>query len=113
MNDRQQFSVELLCTSAASGRRFGFTPRPTRKRPNADTRAVESVRIAAPVGATWAAITHHENMGEWIDHGSVSRTVDGAPERNGRGSDRLLKLPNAASQNTCWPANRRPHTDTA
>ena len=27
---------------------------------------------------------------------SVSRTVDGAPERNGRGSERLLKLPGAS-----------------
>ena len=50
VNDPQQFSVELLWTSPASDRRFGFTPRPTRKRPNADTRALErSVRIAAPM----------------------------------------------------------------
>ena len=51
------------------------------------------MQIAAPVETTWAAITDHEKMSEWIDRASVSRTVDGAPERNGRGSERVLKLP--------------------
>ena len=94
VNDPQQFSVELLWTSPASDRRFGFTPRQKRERPRTDTRAVErSVQIAAPVETTWAAVTDHEKMSEWIDRASVSRTVDGAPERNGRGSERVLKLP--------------------
>ena len=87
VNDPQQFSVELLWTSPASDRRFGFTPRPTRKRPNADTRAVErSVRIAAPMEATWAAITDHENMGEWIDH------VLGQPDRRRRAGAKWSRI---------------------
>ncbi len=97
VNDAQQFSVELLWMSRASDKRFGFTPRPPRKRPHADTRAIEqSVRIAAPVETTWSAISSHESMGEWMGYGSVSRTIAGGPDRNGRGSERLLNLPGAS-----------------
>ena len=35
-------------------------------------------------------------MAEWIGLGCVRRTVDGAPDRDGRGSERLLKLPGAS-----------------
>ena len=51
------------------------------------------MRIAAPVQTTWGAITKHEDMGKWLGLGSVRRTVDGAVDPNGRGSERLLKLP--------------------
>ncbi len=97
VNDAQQFSVELMWMSRASDKRYGFTPRPPRKRPHADTRAVErSVRIAAPVETTWSAIADHESMGEWMGYGSVSRTAEGEADRDGRGSERLLNLPGAS-----------------
>ena len=35
-------------------------------------------------------------MRKWVGLGSVRRTVDGAPDRDGRGSERLLKLPGAS-----------------
>ena len=79
-------------TSAGASRRDQ-----PRKRPRADTHAIErTVRIAAPVETTWDVIANHENMAEWIGLGSVRRTVDGAPDRDGRGSERLLKLPGAS-----------------
>ena len=97
VNDPDQFSVELLWMSRASGRRWGFTPRPAAKRPRADTHAIErTVRIAARAQTTWDVIADHENMAEWIGLGSVRRTVDGAPDPDGRGSERLLKLPGAS-----------------
>ena len=97
VNDPDQFSVELLWMSPASDKRWGFTPRPARKRPRADTHAVErTVRIAAPAQTTWDVIAEHESMPEWLGLGSVRRTVDGAPEPDGRGSERLLKLPGAS-----------------
>ncbi len=93
VNDPEQFSVELLWMSPAWDKRFGFTPRPAGKRPPADTHAIErTVRIAAPVQTTWHAIADHEAMSEWAGLGGVRRTVDGAPDRDGRGSERLLKL---------------------
>ena len=96
VNDPEQFSVELLWISPASDKRWGFTPRPTDRRPRADTHAIEqTVRIAAPVKTTWDVIADQERMGSWIGLGSVSRTVDGAPDLDGRGSERLLKLPGA------------------
>ena len=96
VNDPDQFSVELLWLSPASDKRWGFTPRPTDRRPRADTHAIEqTVRIAAPVKTTWDVIADQERMGSWIGLGSVSRTVDGAPDLDGRGSERLLKLPGA------------------
>lgn len=94
VNDPDQFSVELLWMSPAWDRRFGFTPRPAGKRPPADTHSIErTVRIAASVQTTWEAIADHDAMSEWAGLGPVRRTVDGAPERDGRGSERLLKLP--------------------
>ena len=97
VNDPDQFSVELLWMSPASDKRWGFTPRPAGKRPRADTRAVErTVRIAAPRRTTWDVIAEHENMPAWVGRGSVRRTVDGVPEPNGRGSERLLKLSGAS-----------------
>ncbi len=98
VNDRDQFSVELLWMSPAWDKRFGFTPRPAGKRPRADTHAIErTVRIAAPVQTTWDAIANHEAMSKWAGLGAVLRTVDGAPDRDGRGSERLLTLPGVAS----------------
>ncbi len=97
VNDPQQFSVELLWMSAASDKHWGFTPRPASKRPRADTHAVErTVRIAAPVHTTWDVIADHENMAAWIGAGSVRRVADGAPDPDGRGSERLLKLGGAS-----------------
>lgn len=94
VNDPQQFSVELLWMTEKSDKRFGFTPKPLERRPKADTRAIEQrVRIAAPVQAVWDVITDHDTMGGWLGLGSVRRTVDGAPGRDGLGSQRLLKLP--------------------
>ena len=94
VNDPDQFSVELLWMSPARDRRVGFTPRPIGKRPRADTHAIErTVRIAAPVQTTWDVIADQEAMSEWAGLGAVRRTVDGAPDRDGRGSERLLKLP--------------------
>ena len=97
VNDPDQFSVELLWMSRPRSKRWGFTPRPAAKRPRADTHAVErTVRIAAPAQTTWDVIADHENMAEWLGLGSVRRTVDGAPDPDGRGSERLLKLPGAS-----------------
>ena len=94
VNDPDRFSVELLWMSRASDKCWGFTPRPAHKRPRADTRAIErTVRIAAPVQTTWELISEHENMNRWLGFGSVRRTLDGAPDPDGRGSERLLKLP--------------------
>ena len=94
VNDPQQFSVELLWMSAKSDKHWGFTGKPADRRPKADTHAVEqTVRIAAPVQLTWDVITDHDNMAGWLGVGSARRVVDGAPGRDGRGSQRLLKLP--------------------
>ena len=93
VNDPQQFSVELLWMSPASDKRWGFKPQPADARPSADTHSVEqTVRIDAPVETTWTAIANHEEMPEWIGVGSVRRVQAGAPERDGRGSERLLEL---------------------
>lgn len=94
VNDPDQFSVELLWMAPGSDTRWGFTPRPATQRPRADTHAVKrTVRIAASTQSTWDVITEHENMPEWMGLGSVRRTVAGVPNPNGRGSERLLKLP--------------------
>ena len=97
VNDPDEFSVELLWMSPASEKRWGSRRDRRARRPRADTHAVErTVRIAAPVETTWDAIADHEDMPEWLGLGSVRRTVDGAPEPDGRGSERLLKLPGAS-----------------
>ena len=97
MNDPDQFSVELLWMSTASDKRWGFEPRPAGKRPRADTHAIEqTVRLAASAQTTWDAIAEHETMPKWVGLGRVRRTVEGAPDRDGRGSERLLKLPGAS-----------------
>ncbi len=96
VNDPDEFSVEVLWISPASDKRWGFTPRPAGERPRADTQAIErTVRIAAPARTTWDVIAEHEEMPKWLGLGTVRRTVDGAPDPNGRGSERLLKLPGA------------------
>jgi catechol 2,3-dioxygenase-like lactoylglutathione lyase family enzyme/uncharacterized protein YndB with AHSA1/START domain len=93
VNDPDQFSIELLWMSPASGKRWGFTPRPAAKRPRADTHSVQrTVRIAAPAQTTWDVIAKHETMPKWVGLGSVRRTVDGVPDPDGRGSERLLKF---------------------
>ena len=94
VNDPGGFSLELLWTSPASDKRWGFVPRPASKGPRADTRRVErTVLIGAPVQTTWDAIADQESMPAWLGLGSVRRTADGAPDRDGRGSERVLKLP--------------------
>ena len=93
VNDPDEFSVELLWMSESMGRYWGFTPRPASERPRADTHAIErTVRVAASPRATWDVIADHDRMSQWIGLGSVRRTVDGVPDRDGRGSERLLKL---------------------
>ena len=97
VNDPDRFSVELLWMSPASDKRWGFTPRPAGKRPRADTHAIErTIRVAAPAQTTWDAIAKHESMAKWMGLGSVRRTVAGDPDPDGRGSERLLKLPGAS-----------------
>ena len=97
VNDPDGFSVELLWMSPASEKRWGFTPRPAGKRPRADTHAVaRTVRIAAPAQTTWKVIADQETMSKWLGLGSVRRTIKGAPEPDGRGSERLLKVPGAS-----------------
>ena len=99
--DPDGFSVELLSMSPASDRFWGFTPRPPAKRPRADTHAVErTVRIAAPAGTTWDAITAHENLPAWLGVGGVRRTVEGAPEADGRGSERVVRACGRAHHRT-------------
>ena len=96
VNDPDQFSVELLWMSPASDRRWGFAPRAPGEAARADTHAVErTVRIAAPAQATWDAIASTSRWARWLGLGSVRRAVCGAPEPDGRGSERLLKLPGA------------------
>ena len=93
VNDPQRFSVELLWMSARFDSRWGFTRRPLKARPRTDTHELEhTMRISAPANIAWAAIARHEEMGRWIGIGSVRRTVDGAPDPDGRGSERLLAL---------------------
>ena len=93
VNDPDQFSVELLWMSPASDKRWGFTPRPAGKRPRADTHAIErTVRIAAAAQTTWDVIAEHENVPKWVGLGSVRRTADGAPDPDGRGSERVLEV---------------------
>ncbi len=97
VNDPSQFSIELLGSSPASDRRWGFTPRPAGRRPRADTHAVErTVQIAAPAQTTWDVIAKHETMPEWLGLGSVRRPVAGAPNPDGRGSERLIRLSGAS-----------------
>ncbi len=101
VNDPDGFSVELLWMSPASEKRWGFTPRPAGKRPRADTHAVaRTVRIAAPAQTTWKVIADQETMSKWLGLGSVRRTIKGAPEPDGRGSERLLKVPGAEHHGT-------------
>ncbi len=96
INDPDQFSVELPWISPASDKRWRFAPRSAGKRPRTGTQAIErTVGIAAPAHTMWDAIAEHENMPKWVGLGSVRRTVDGAPGPDGRGSERLLKLPGA------------------
>ena len=93
VNDPQRFSVELLWMSARFDSRWGFTRRPLNVRPLTATHTVEhTIRIPAPASTAWAAIATHEEMGKWIGIGSVRRTVEGAPDPDGRGSERLLEL---------------------
>ena len=93
VNDPDEFSVELLWISEGLDKHWGFRPRPAAEPPRADTHAIErTVRIAAPLEAAWDVIADHERMSEWIGLGSVRRTVDGAPDLNGRGSERTLEL---------------------
>jgi catechol 2,3-dioxygenase-like lactoylglutathione lyase family enzyme len=97
VNDPDQFSVELLWMSPASEQRWGFRPRPRDKRPRADTPAIErTVRIAAPVPIAWDAITDQSAMSDWLGPVAVQRTLDGVPVRDGRGSERELRLGRAS-----------------
>jgi uncharacterized protein YndB with AHSA1/START domain len=94
VNDPQQFSIELLQMAPRAERFFGFRPLPTSKRPDPDTRAIRrSVRIDAPAEAVWAVISDHEGMPAWAPFKSVRRIADGAPERDGRGSQRAMSAP--------------------
>ena len=94
VNDPDGFSVELLWMSPASERHWGFTPRPAAeaaegghargRADGADCRAgADHVGCDRRRTRTWPS---------WLGLGSVRRTVDGAPDPDGRGSERLLKL---------------------
>ena len=114
VNDPEQFSVELLWMSEPPTSAGGSRHDPAAKRPRADTHAIEqTIQIAAPAQATWDVIADHETMSDWIGLGSVRRTVDGEPDPDGRGSERLLKLLGRASPNRCWHTSRRSRTATA
>jgi catechol 2,3-dioxygenase-like lactoylglutathione lyase family enzyme/uncharacterized protein YndB with AHSA1/START domain len=94
VNDPQQFSIELLQMAPRAERFFGFRPLPISKRPDPDTLAIEhTVSINAPAEAAWAVISDHEGMAAWTPFKSVRRIADGAPERDGRGSQRVLSTP--------------------
>ena len=77
--------------SPASDKRWGFTPRPAGKRPQADTHAIErTVRIAAPVQTTWDVIADHENMAQ------VDRCRLRPPDRRRRTRSRWSRIRAAA-----------------
>jgi catechol 2,3-dioxygenase-like lactoylglutathione lyase family enzyme len=94
VNDPQQFSIELLQMAPRAERFFGFRPLPISKRPDPDTLAIEhTVAVEAPTEAAWAVISDHEGMSAWTPIKSVRRIAEGAPERDGRGSERVLSAP--------------------
>ncbi|MEB3980953.1 SRPBCC family protein [Mycobacterium sp. 663a-19] len=94
VNDPQQFSIELLWMAPAADRFFGFRPKPLDRRPDTDTsQARRSVTIDAPADKVWAVISDHEGMADWTPFKTVRRIADGAPEADGRGSERMLTGP--------------------
>ncbi len=93
VNDPQQFSLELMRMSRFWDKHWGFTPVPITRRPQPDTHAIEqTVHVAAPPNVTWQVIADHEAMSEWAGIGPVRRILDGAPEPNGRGAQRVLNI---------------------
>lgn len=94
VNDPQQFSIELLWMAPLADRFFGFKPMPPNRRPDTDTSQIQqAVTIDAPVDKVWAVISNHDGMAAWTPFKTVRRVADGAPELDGRGSERLLSTP--------------------
>jgi catechol 2,3-dioxygenase-like lactoylglutathione lyase family enzyme/uncharacterized protein YndB with AHSA1/START domain len=94
VNDPQQFSIELLWMAGWAETLWGFRAKPLSRRPDPDTQAIrQTVRIDAPVETVWEVIADHDGMTAWSPLGSVRRITDGAPEPDGRGSERVLNTP--------------------
>lgn len=95
VNDKLGFSVEVLWMKPGkSDRDWGFEPLPIEQRPDPDTLRVEQhVRIEAPIDDVWNVLADHEGMTRWSAFKSVTRVVDGAPDADGRGAERVLKGP--------------------
>jgi catechol 2,3-dioxygenase-like lactoylglutathione lyase family enzyme/uncharacterized protein YndB with AHSA1/START domain len=94
VNDAQGFSVEFLWTAEKSDKQWGYQPTPVDQRPDPDTqRVMSSVRISAPIDKVWSVISDHEGMSAWSGFNPVTVVKPGAPERNGIGSERVMKGP--------------------
>jgi catechol 2,3-dioxygenase-like lactoylglutathione lyase family enzyme/uncharacterized protein YndB with AHSA1/START domain len=94
VNDAQAFSIELLWMAPAADRFFGFRAAPLGRRPDTDTSQIRhGVTIDAPADEVWAVISDHDGMAAWTPFKTVRRVADGAPEADGRGSERMLSLP--------------------
>ena len=95
VNDKHGFSVEVLWMKPGrSDRDWGFEPLPIAQRPEPDTFRVEQrVRVDAPIDRVWSVLGDHEGMIRWSAFKTVTRIVDGAPDPDGLGAQRLLKGP--------------------
>jgi uncharacterized protein YndB with AHSA1/START domain/catechol 2,3-dioxygenase-like lactoylglutathione lyase family enzyme len=95
VNDAHGFSVEMMRMKAGlADRMLGFEPRPLHKRPDPDTRRIDHrVKIKAPPGAVWDAITDQDNMAHWIGFDPVTVRKEGWTQRHGAGSERLMQGP--------------------
>ena len=98
VNDPDGFSVELLWMSPASDKRWGFTPaagrraaagRHARGRADGADRRARADHVGGDRGPRDAWAT-------WLGSARCAGRVDGAPEPDGRGSERLLTLPGAS-----------------
>jgi catechol 2,3-dioxygenase-like lactoylglutathione lyase family enzyme/uncharacterized protein YndB with AHSA1/START domain len=93
MNDPLGFSVEIVAVpEGPKDLKYGFEPRPRDRRPLHDKVVVSgSARIAAPADVVWRVLCDHDSMSKWIGFPTVRRIRTGAPDPNGRGSERLMQ----------------------
>ena len=93
MNDALGFSVEILwMAQGRADRNWGFEPMPLESYPKPDNRRAEAmVTLSAPVGRVWEVLNDQNSMSEWLGFSSVTRVLDGVPEADGYGSERILQ----------------------
>jgi len=95
VNDALGFSVEILWMAPGKAeRQWGFQPLPPEKRPRADTHRVEaSVIVEAPPDLVWTLLKEQERMSHWSGFRVAGLAREGHPDRDGRGSERVMKGP--------------------